>query len=191
MAVLSFPIFAVTFALADQLTVALYEQRYASSAIFLSLIALGRYVDAAFGPNGFALRVYGRMKPLVAVNAFAALFHFAVSILLIPPLGALGAALAVCTTFIAYNIAKQLALQWFTGVRAFDTRYARVYASVVIAGTFLFAANALVRPSLPVGIVGVAIVSAIVLRWNRDKLRIRDTFPELLRLPGSRFLFGS
>jgi O-antigen/teichoic acid export membrane protein len=190
MAVLSFPIFAVTFALAEQLTVTLYEQRYASSALFLSLIALGRYVDAAFGPNGFALRVYGRMKPLVLVNIFAAGFHLAVSVLLIPPFGPLGAAVAVCATFIAYNIAKQLALQWFTGVRMFDARYARVYLSVVIAAVGLVLANLIVRPSLPVGVAGVAIVSAVLLMGNRDHLRIGETFPELLRLPGARRLLG-
>ena len=72
-AVLSFPIFAVTFALAKPLTVALFEQRYAESAIFLSIIALGRYYDAALGFNGLTLRVFGNLKAVVGVNLAAAL----------------------------------------------------------------------------------------------------------------------
>ena len=69
---LSFPIFALTFALAKPLTVALFEQRYASSAVFLAIIALGRYYDAALGFNGLTLRVFGNMKAVVGVNLVAA-----------------------------------------------------------------------------------------------------------------------
>ena len=190
MAVLTFPIFAVTFALAGPLTVTLYEKRYESSAIILSLLALGRYIDASFGANGYALRVYGRMRPLVAVNVFAAGFHMAASLLLIPPFGALGAAMSVCVTLVVYNVAKQVTLERYTGIRMFDTRYVAVYASIVLVALALLAVTTVLRPSLIVGVGLAAAASLAVLLPSRARLRIRDTFPELLRLPGARLLFG-
>jgi O-antigen/teichoic acid export membrane protein len=190
MAILTFPIFAVTFALAGPLTVTLYDRRYESSAVILSLLALGRYIDASFGANGYALRVYGRMRPLVAVNLLAAGFHMAASLLLIPPLGALGAAVSVCVTLVVYNVAKQVVLQRHTGIRMFDTRYLAVYGSIVVATIALLAATTVARPSLLVGVLLAAIASLGVLLTSRARLRIRDTFPELLRVPGARLLFG-
>jgi O-antigen/teichoic acid export membrane protein len=191
MAVLSFPIFAVTFALATPLTVTLYEQRYEGSAILLSLLAVGRYLDASFGANGFALRVYGRMRPLVAVNLLAAAFHMATSVLLIPPLGALGAAMSVCVTLVVYNVAKQVALQLYTGVRMFDPRYLRVYLSIAVAAAALALVTTSLRPSLASGIVLAGVASIGVLLVSRRRLRVADTFPEVLRLPGARMLFGA
>ncbi len=189
-AVLSFPIFAVTFALAKPLTVALFEQRYAESAIFLSIIALGRYYDAALGFNGLTLRVFGNLKAVVGVNLAAALVNVILLLVLIPPFGALGAALATASTLLVFNSLKQYALHRYVGVSLFEWQYLRVYLTIVLTTVGLLAVELLADPPLIVGIVLVGLASIAVLFAGRSHLQIADTFPELARLPLVRRVLG-
>jgi O-antigen/teichoic acid export membrane protein len=190
MAVATFPIFVVTFALAEPLTVLLYEERYVSSGLLLSLLALGRYVDVVLGFNGLTLRVFGDMRAIVLVNVFAAATNLTLNLLLIPSLGALGAAIGTATTLILYNIAKQVALARVTAIPAFESRYLRVYLAIIVAAGSVFALQVLVAPPLPVGIAVAAISSLFVAVVSRDQLRMAQTFPELMRLPLARLLVG-
>lgn len=190
MAVSTFPIFIVTFALAEPVTVLLYEPRYASSAIFLSLLALGRYVDVVLGFNGLTLRVFGNMRAIVAVNLFAAGVNLGLNLLLIPRLGPLGAAIGTATTLILYNVAKQVALSRATPLPAFEPRYLRVYIAIGLSSAGCLAFQELVRPPLPIGLAGAGALSLAVLVVSREQLRMAETFPELMRLPFARLLVG-
>ncbi len=189
-AVLSFPIFAVTFALAEPLTVALFEERYAGSAIFLAIIALGRYYDAALGFNGLTLRVFGNLKAVVGVNLAAALINIVLLLALIPPFGALGAALATGITLLAFNSLKQIALSRALGISVFEWQYLRVYATIVAATIGLVAIQTVLDPPLIVGLVLVGLASLAVLFAGRHHLQVADTFPELARIPFVRRLLG-
>jgi O-antigen/teichoic acid export membrane protein len=190
MAVSTFPIFIVTFALAEPVTVLLYEPRYASSAIFLTMLTVGRYVDVVFGFNGLTLRVFGNMRAIAAVNLFAAIVNLGLNLLLIPPLGALGAAIGTMTTLVLYNIAKQIALARATPLPAFEPRYLRVYIAIVVSSLACLAIQTIVRPPLPLGLAMAAAFSLAVLLVSREQLRMAQTFPELMRLPFARLLVG-
>ncbi len=189
-AVLSFPIFALTFALAKPLTVALFEQRYAGSAVFLSIIAIGRYYDAALGFNGLTLRVFGNMKAVVGVNMAAAGVNLVLLLILIPPLGALGAAIATASTLLVFNSLKQYALHRYVGVSLFEWQYARVYLTIVLTTVGLLAIEFVLDPPLIVGLVLVGLASLAVLFAGRQHLQVADTFPELGRLPLLRRILG-
>jgi O-antigen/teichoic acid export membrane protein len=191
MAVSTFPIFLVTFALAEPLTVALYEERYASAGIYLSLLAIGRYVDVVLGFNGLTLSVFGNVRVLVAVNLFAAAANLGLNLLLIPRFGALGAAVGTASTLVIYNIAKQVALARSTALPAFEPRYLRVYVAIVLASVACYAFQTIVRPPLPIGLLVAAGCSLVVLLVSRDQLRMAETFPELMRLPFARLLVGN
>lgn len=189
-AVVSFPIFALTFALAKPLTVALFEERYAGSAIFLSIIAVGRYYDAALGFNGLTLRVFGNLKAVVAVNLAAAGINLILLLVLIPPLGALGAALATGITLLAFNSLKQYALWRVVGVRIFEWQYVRVYLTIIGTTAGLCAIVFVLDPPLIIGLVLVGVASLVVLLGGRHHLQLADTFPELARVPFIRRIIG-
>jgi O-antigen/teichoic acid export membrane protein len=189
-AVLSFPIFALTFALAKPLTVALFEERYASSAVYLAIIALGRYYDAALGFNGLTLRVFGNMKAVVGVNLVAAGVNLALLLLLIPPLGALGAAIATGSTLLVFNSLKQYALHRYVGVSLFEWQYARVYLTIILTTLGLLVVEFVIDPPLIVGLVLVGLASLAVVFTGRQHLQVADTFPELARLPFLRRIIG-
>ena len=190
MAVSTFPIFIVTFALAEPVIVALYEPRYASAAMLLSLLAVGRYIDVVLGFNGLTLRVFGNMRAIVAVNLFAAVVNLGLNLVLIPRFGALGAAMGTAATLVLYNIAKQVAMARATALPAFERSYLRVYVVIVLASIAGYAFQAIVRPPLPVGLLVAAACSLVVLIASRDQLRMAETFPELMRLPFARILVG-
>jgi Flp pilus assembly protein protease CpaA len=50
--------------------------------------------------------------------------------------------------------------------------------------------NTLVRPPTLVQFVLAGVVSLVVLILNRSSLQMAETFPELRRLPFSRFFIG-
>jgi O-antigen/teichoic acid export membrane protein len=182
-AVASFPIFALTFSLAEPLTVGLFEERYASSAIFLAIIAVGRYFDAALGFNGMTVRVYGNVKAIVAVNLVAAAVNIVLLLTLIPAFGALGAALATGVTLVLFNVLKQYALYRIVGIAPFDRRYVAVYGTIVASAIGLLLVQVIVEPPLWAGLGMVAASSTLVLVVGRSHLRLAETFPELARLP--------
>jgi O-antigen/teichoic acid export membrane protein len=187
-AVLTFPIFAFAFLAAAPLTSLLYGPRYASSALFLSILAVGYYTRAALGFNGMTLMVCGRVRDLTLLNVFAMVFNVGVNLVLIPRYGALGAAAGTTSTLVLHNVMMQLALRSATGIRLFGSGSTRPLA--VIGATAL--GLALARPLLGgqgfVSLALAALAGVLVVALNRRSLDIGQMFPELMRLPGLRRL---
>ncbi|HEX4931109.1 MAG TPA: flippase [Gaiellaceae bacterium] len=180
-AVLTFPIFALTFALAEPVTVGLFEERYRDSAVYLSLLAVGYYFNAALGFNGLTLRVFGLVRYIVVISLLAAAFNLAINLILIPRYGAVGAAIGTCLTLVLHNVLKQAGLRRGTGIRAFDWRTLRVYLVIAAGAAALFAVQRALHPGVIAALLLALVVSAIVVALTRSSLRIGETFPELLK----------
>jgi O-antigen/teichoic acid export membrane protein len=189
-AVLTFPVFLATTLLARPLTVLLFGARYEHSALLLALLACGYYFSAAVGLNGLTLRVYGRVRYLVWINIATAAINLVLNLLLIPRFGATGAAVGTLATLIVHTGLKQIGLGLLTAVRVFDRRYAGVYVTIVLATLGLLALQLLLNPPVPVSMAVSALAALGVLRASGRMLRVEDTFPELLRVPGARLLLG-
>jgi O-antigen/teichoic acid export membrane protein len=183
MAVFSFPVFALTFACAHDMTVGLFGSRYAGSAPILTLLALGYYVNAALGFNGLTLRVFGLVRYVVVISVAAAVANIAVNLLLIPRFGAIGAAVGTCVTLVLHNVLKQAGLRKGTGIGVFDREHRRVYGAIVAATVVLVVVQSLLGPSPIVAVALVAAASSLLVWLSRDSLRVGQTFPELLRIP--------
>jgi O-antigen/teichoic acid export membrane protein len=193
-AVISFPVFALTFSMAQPLTVLLYEQRYEQSWIILALLSFGYYFNAALGFNGLTLKVYGKLRYIVVINVFAAVLNIAINLLLIPSYGALGAACGTCGTMVVHNLLKQAGLGFGTGIKIFEWHYLKMYLGIAIASVALLAAQILIRRSLPgwsvpIGFILTASVTLLVLALNRKALNVGQAFPELLKIPLARRFF--
>jgi O-antigen/teichoic acid export membrane protein len=182
MAVLTFPIFALTFSLADPVTTTLFGSRYAGSAAFLAIVAVGYYFNSALGFNGLTLKVFSRLRYLVTINLAVAGLNLVLNVVLIPRYGALGAALATAATLIAHNVGKQAGLR-SVGIALFPRRYLRLYGAVTVLSAGLLAVQYLADlPLLPgLALAGIASVAVVVV--SRDQLDVNETFPELLRIP--------
>jgi O-antigen/teichoic acid export membrane protein len=191
MAVFSFPIFALTTSLAEPVTVALYEQRYADSALYLGLLSLAAYINVAFGFNGLTLRVYGFIRYTVAINLVAATMSIVLNLLLIPRYGAMGAAVATTISLVGFNLLKQIGLRRGTGISLFDRRYVGVYATIALAALGLLVARMVLHPDLVLSLVLTAVASIAVLTLTRRALDVAEAFPEILRLPFARRILGA
>lgn len=182
-AVFSFPVFALTFVSADALTVTLFGDRYAASGTILALLAVGYYFNAALGFNGLTLRVYGLVRYVVVISVAVALANVAINLVLIPPYGAVGAAVGTCVTLVVHNILKQAGLRKGTGIGVFDREHLGVYGAIVVTALLLLAVQVLLGPPAAVSVVLVAAASAALLFGTRSTLRVGETFPELRRVP--------
>jgi O-antigen/teichoic acid export membrane protein len=161
----------------------LYGARYASSATFLSILAVGYYAHAVLGFSGLTLMVHGRVRVLTGLNVLAIVFNLAVNLALIPRYGALGAAVGTTSTLLVYNALKQVALRRTTRIGLTAPGASRALVSIAAMTAAIVAAAPLVadRPALAV-LVAVA-GSATVVVAARALLDLGATFPELARLP--------
>lgn len=189
-AVFSFPMLALTTTLAGPVTGLLYPAQYAGSAVFLAVVSVGYYVNAAFGFNGTTLRVYGFVRYTLVTNLAVVVVNVGLYLLLIPPLGALGAAIGTAATLVLHNAVKQWGLHRRTPVAVFDRRYVRVYVVIAVAVTALAGVQLLFDPPLAAGAALAGVASLVVVVANRRLLDVAATFPELLRVPGARRVLG-
>jgi O-antigen/teichoic acid export membrane protein len=190
LAVLTFPVFVLTAALAEPLTVQLFGTRYADSATYLALLALGTYANAALGFNGLTIQMLGRIRYVVVINCCTAAFALAANLVLVGRFGALGAAVAVLATLMLHNLLKQAGLRG-TGVGTFDRRYLRTYLTILGGTAAVGLTQQLLHPPLPVGVAVAAVVSLVVVGLNRSALRAAETFPELMRFRVVRLIVGA
>jgi O-antigen/teichoic acid export membrane protein len=187
LAVFSFPVFLLTSSLAEPITVLLFGEPYRSSAPYLAILSIGMYFNAALGLNGLTLKVMGRLRYIVTLNLAAAAVNVVLNLLLIPPLGALGAAIATGATLLAHNILKQAGLS-MAGIRIFERRYLRLYGVIAAAAVAVLAIQVVVAPPAPIVLALAALASAAVIVVSRRDLDLADTFPELQRIPFLRRL---
>lgn len=182
-AVLTFPLFAVTFTAAEPLTVLLFGQRYAGAAPILSLLALAHFVNTVAGFNAPTLRAAGEVRWLVGVNVISALATVLVTAALIPGMGALGAGVGTAVGYVIYTISKQTALHVATGVPILERAHLGPYAAMAVV-TLLCA---LVRVRWPdnlwIIVPCVGLGSLVVYASARVSLSVKETFPELMRVP--------
>jgi O-antigen/teichoic acid export membrane protein len=190
-AVLTFPVLAVTCSLAEPATLLLFGSRYSGAGILLAVLAVGHYFHAALGFNAAALRVHGKLGIVVVTEILAGLTAVTLSLLLIPRYGALGAAIGTTATLILYNVFTHLGL-WFgnTGIQLVEGRFVRVYAIATLLMVVVLFADRLVNPPVYASFAAAAAVSLLLIRSARHLIRPEATFPELLRIPLVRQLLS-
>jgi len=189
-ALLSFPGFAVSFLMAEPVTSLLYGERYVAAAPILSLLAVGTFIDSAVGFNDATLRVAGKVRWLMGVNAVGATLNVVLNLLLIPRMGALGAGIATGTSMLIYALLKQICLWRATGVRALHPGYWRPYGLIAGVCLALVVIRVLWPRDLWVLLPTLLLSLVIVGLLARKTLSISDMFPELARWPLLQRLLG-
>jgi O-antigen/teichoic acid export membrane protein len=187
--VITFPIFLVTFSLAQPLTLLLFGERYAQSGLVMALLAFGYYFNAALGFNADTLRVFGNIRYIIVIDVLAMVVSLGLSLLLIPRYGALGAAIGTCGTLVVHNILNHAGLKFTTNVNLFQWRYLRVYGSIALATLVLFVFQTTISPPIYIGLLIAGLISLVTLWINRNVLNMEQTFPELLRFKLVRLFF--
>lgn len=177
-AVITFPIFAATFALADPLTEIMFGSRYAASGTYLAIMSLGYYVNAALGFNSMSLSAAGWVRSVVLANGISAVLSVALGFLLIPRFGALGAAVTSCLTLLVQNLLLQVELRRRLGVPLLYRPAVEAYVVVgVCAGLLLLVGSIASVGWWSVVLAGFASIVVVVL--TRRSLNVTEYFPEV------------
>jgi O-antigen/teichoic acid export membrane protein len=182
-AVLSLPIFALTFAFAQPVTVLLYGQRYSGAGTLLAILAVGYYFDVVFGFNGLTLKALNKVGLLVGSNLIAAAIGVGLDLILIPRYGALGAAIGTSTILVVCTLLRQVALGVALDIRMFQRRFFYFYGPITLAVVSLWLIRGLVRANLALAATCALISIGIVLQIARKELNIAEMFPESTRIP--------
>ncbi len=189
-AVLTFPVFVLTFSASGSLLHVLYGTKYSDAAVLLSLVALGEYVNVALGLNGLTLRVLSDVRYSVTVNVVSAVVAIVANLILVPRFGALGAACATSGTMLLHCVLKQIGLARATGVRPFEFSLSPLYAGIAL-GTAIVVVGQWVIPEWPVLLLVLAAsASLLLLVASKRMLMVSETFPEVRRVPLIRMLFA-
>jgi len=188
--ILAFPAFAASFTAAEPLTVLLFGERYRAAAPILSLLVAASFLESTLGFSGPTLRVTGRVGWLVKSNMVAVASNLALSLALIPSMGALGAGIATAASSAVYVILKQVGVRVAAGVPAFDPRFAEPYLAIAFASGALLAVRVSLSGNPYVLWAAVALATVAVLLRGRASLSIGQTFPELARVPVLRAFVG-
>jgi len=184
-------VFAMTFSMAKSLTVALYGARYESSWVFLQLLSFGYYFNVVTGFNGLTLKVLGKLRYVVVINVVAVVLNIGLNLALIPSLGALGASIATAVSMVIHNILKQAGLKLASGIKIFDWHYFSYYVVITVAALVIFLCQMFLTENVFILTAIVGIVSLLVVKLCQNKLNLEETFPEVLKLPLMKYVFGS
>jgi O-antigen/teichoic acid export membrane protein len=187
-AVLTFPVFALTGPLATEFSVLLFGARYEDAGVVLAILSVGYYFSTVLGFNAYTLQVCGWIRFQVLVNIVAAVANIGVSLLLVQRYGAVAIAVATLVTLVVQNLVNQWALRRALGTAFIDRSCAVAYLTIVLAAAALWGFQALVEPGLVIGVLAAVAVSLVVLVVSRSALELEDVFPELRRVPVVRWL---
>lgn len=187
---LSVPVFLLTFSLASVATLVLAGETYRSSAPILAVLAGGYFVSAAIGPSQLTLVAAGRVRYIVAGNVLIVILNTALLLLLVPPFGALGAAIGTASSLVALRVYEIIGLRG-TGVGRMHRAHLALVLTVACAGAALLAFQASLDPPplFAIGVAGAMVL--LIYRLHRRALAADRMIPELLRFPGARFIFGT
>ena len=189
-AVLTFPVFALTCSLAEPITVFFYGAKYRQAAPILAMLSLAYYFNAATGFNGLTLKAFGKVRYMIWISLATVALSMVLSIALIPKFGAIGAGTAMMIAISAYNVFKQAGLKLGTGVRLFDWFYARIYLLIGAFAAALMVIQVTTNAPVYLSVTLAAAMTLVLFGLSARHLELSRTFPEAMRFPALRFVFS-
>lgn len=188
LAVLTFPAFILTTAMAGPTTVLLFGERYADSAVVLAVLAAGYYLNAVFGFNAMVLQTYGRLRFVVIANMSGAALNVILALVLASGRGAVGVAWANTLTYVFINVVNQIGLRSTIGAGLVDRVSAKGFLRVILVTVAVWATTLWFDLGAGAAIALAAVASLLLLGWTRRLLRLDEVFPEAKQLPVLRHL---
>jgi len=186
------PVFAFLFVLAPEITTGLYGRAYASSAVVLRVMCLALMVVALVGGgvNANTLLALGRAKVFFWSRLAAGAVNVAADVLLIPPLGALGAVTATASVIVGLHLFDLVMVHVLSGARLPERFLSRVSGATVGAIVVLSLCPAGSLWHIGAAAAGYFLLSACLwviarpLDWS-DRLHLAKVHPALGWLAGA------
>lgn len=107
---ITMPLFLVLFLFPEAVLGLFFGAEYTPAAVALRIMSLGFIVNNLLGPNGATVAAIGHPVFLMWTNLAIAAINITLNILLIPPLGIVGAAISSVTSVTLVNILRSVKL---------------------------------------------------------------------------------
>jgi O-antigen/teichoic acid export membrane protein len=95
----------------------LFGSGFKTGAVAMQVLVFGQVVSLVMAASGGVLIMANREKLVLLFTLFAAALSAVLALTLIPPYGALGAAIATSVPFVLVRLASMVAVRWSLGVR--------------------------------------------------------------------------
>lgn len=115
-----------------------FGKAFTSGGTMLVILAAGQLANAVTGPTGVLLTMTGRQKWELANVTGMVAFNFLLNLILIPRMGAIGAAIATALSIAAINGLKLLQVYAFYGLKAYSLSYVKGFTAIAAAGLICY-----------------------------------------------------
>jgi O-antigen/teichoic acid export membrane protein len=146
---LTLPLFLVLCLFPEAVLGIFFGQPYVAAAPALRILSLGFIIRNLFGPNGNTLLAIGKPRFIMWVTLIAAIVNVLLNIILIPPLGIVGAAIASAVSFILAGIILSLKLYLSWHIQPLSKNLLKpLIASIALALLFRFTIGSFIDVTL-------------------------------------------
>jgi O-antigen/teichoic acid export membrane protein len=155
---MTLPFFLLFFSFPQQSLAFLYGAKtltcaYAQAPLVLMIVSLGAFIASILGPSVAVLTALGRIGPLVRATVVSAVVDVGGSLLLVPLVGAIGAAVAYAVAMVILPTLCLFEINSRAVVHPFTMELAKPFVSVV-------------------GVIGGAFVVLRILQWTPNTLEV-------------------
>ncbi len=142
------PLFFIFFLFPETVLNLLFGSRYICAAIILQVLSLGFIFNSYFGLNYYTLITTGKSKFLMQCFLISAAINITLNIFLIPPLGAIGAAIASASSFAVIEVIMTTRLYISSGIHPFTKSYLKLtILSILLVVIFYIVKNLFITTS--------------------------------------------
>ena len=181
--VLSFPLFALTFAMAPAVVPLVFGAAYADSAILLAILAVGHYAEVLLSFNAQTLQVLNHTRAIFWTNLLMAGLGVGLALALCPTLGALGAVIAITTARTGGALARHVCLVSSGVLGATPSGQQLIWFKISLVSVLVALLGWWWQPHLLLQLVLIGLLSLGLLRSTARSLDVTRSFPEIKRLP--------
>lgn len=123
--IITLPIFFILFVFPEFILNIFYGFEYVKASNVLQILSLGFIVNSFFGLNYYTLMAIGKARLLMNCSLISAASNIVLNLILIPPFGMFGAAIASAVSFTLIEIYMTLRLYQFLKIHPFTQKYVR------------------------------------------------------------------
>lgn len=171
----------------------LFGQDFVAGAMVTVVLAVGQFVAAVAGPCGVVLNMSGRVVLSMVDNVGVLILNVVLTLLLVPPFGITGAALAWSISLVVVNVTKVLQVYWVLGTIALGARIVPLILASLPAAALGLGVRSVVEEPVTALIVGVPLLltvqSTLLVRFGiapEDRAALRAIVARVTRLRPSK-----
>jgi O-antigen/teichoic acid export membrane protein len=127
------PLFLILFLFPEIVLNFLFGSDYVQAGVALQLLSLGFIIHAFLGSNGSTLLVMGKTRFIMTASLVCVTLNLILNLMLIPPFGIVGAAIATASSLGLSNILLSTKLYLSSGIHPFTKNYLKpIIASCIL-----------------------------------------------------------